>query len=101
MAQATLPGRRKAKAGAIAPDCSGSGQVPATMGANFRCRVPNQKRSATAPVAAYDRAGGCGLFAGLVSCFDIRVISPPPTSGCSAASSASAFSLAYTSSPST
>ncbi len=41
---------------------------------------------------SHDRysAGTCRLFAGLVSWRDMRVTTPPPINGCSAASSASA-----------
>ncbi len=44
----------------------------------------------------YDRysAGTAKLFAGLVSCLDIRSTKPPPTRGFNAASSASAVSFA-------
>ena len=39
------------------------------------------------------RFGGCGLFAGLVSCFAIAVTTGPPTKDCISASSASALAL--------
>jgi hypothetical protein len=61
-----------------------------------RARPFAANKAATSPAPhssqSYDRYsdGTCGLFAGFVSCLDIRATSLPPRRGCRSASSASA-----------